>query len=56
MLHLEIEKDFAINFIGLNNFVKNKQTSGRSQDLADIQKIQKIQTGKKAPRKQKGGS
>ena len=56
MLRLEIENDFAINYIGLNDFVKNKQASGRSQDLADIQQIQKIQTAKKVPRKRKRGS
>jgi hypothetical protein len=56
MLQLEIENDFAINYIGLNDFVKNKRASGRSQDLADIQEIQKIQTGKKVSRKRKGGS
>ena len=56
MLRLEIENDFTINYIGLNDFVKNKQASGRSQDLADIQEIQKLKTGKKATRKKRGGT
>jgi len=38
-LHLEVENDFVINYIGLKGFVKNKQAVDRSQDLADIQEI-----------------
>ncbi|MEX6691022.1 nucleotidyltransferase [Danxiaibacter flavus] len=30
-----------INYIGLNDFLKNKEASGRSQDLVDIQEIKK---------------
>ncbi|HEY4966638.1 MAG TPA: nucleotidyltransferase [Puia sp.] len=56
MLRLEIDNDFTINYIGLNDFVKNKQASGRSQDLADIQEIQKLKAGKKVTRKKRGGS
>ena len=55
MLRLEIENDFTINYIGLNDLVKNKQASGRSQDLADIQEIQKLKTGKKVTRKKRRG-
>ena len=55
MLRLEIENDFTINYIGLKDFVKNKQASGRSQDLADIQEIQKLKAGKKVTRKKRGG-
>ena len=55
MLHLEIENDFAINYIGLNDFIKNKQASGRSQDLADIREIQKLQTIIKVSGKKRKG-
>jgi hypothetical protein len=51
MNQIKLENDFMINYIGLKDFVKNKKSSGRSQDLADIQEIKKIQGLKKAPRK-----
>ena len=51
MNQIKLENDFMINYIGLKDFVKNKKSSGRSQDLADIQEIEKIQGLKKAPRK-----
>lgn len=41
MQHLEPEPGFKINYIGLNDFIKNKQASGRSQDLSDIKEIKK---------------
>ena len=39
--------DFEISYIGLSDFIKNKQASGRSQDLADIMEIQKKQLQQK---------
>ena len=39
--------DFEISYIGLGDFIKNKQASGRSQDLADIKEIQKKQLQQK---------
>ena len=51
MNQIKLENDFMINYIGLKDFVKNKKSSGRSQDLADIHEIKKIQGLKKAPRK-----
>jgi len=51
---LALEKDFMINFIGLNDFVKNKQATGRIQDLADIQEIKKIQDAKRSSKKKRG--
>lgn len=53
-LRLEVENDFVINYIGLKDFVKNKQVTGRSQDLADIQEIKKIKPVKKISGKKKG--
>jgi hypothetical protein len=41
MNRIEIEKDIFLNYIGLNEFIKNKQASGRMQDLADIQEVKK---------------
>ena len=54
MNRVEVEKDFMINFIGLNDFVKNKQATGRMQDLADIQEIKKIKVVKKGSKKKRG--
>jgi len=53
-LRLEVENDFVINYIGLKDFVKNKQATGRSQDLVDIQEIKKIKPLKKIPGGKKG--
>jgi len=43
-----------LNYIGLNDFVKNKQASGRIQDLADIQEIKKLLDTEKIPEKKRG--
>lgn len=45
MLQMQLEDDLAINFIGLADFVKNKQASGRKQDVADIKEIKKLTAG-----------
>ena len=34
-------------FIGLDDLIKNKRTSGRKQDLADLQTLQKIRRSKR---------
>ncbi len=34
--------ELEVFFIGLQDFLRNKKASGRSQDLADIQEIKKI--------------
>jgi hypothetical protein len=54
MNQVEVEKDFIINFIGLNDFVKNKKATGRIQDLADIEEIKKMQVVKKGFKKKRG--
>jgi predicted nucleotidyltransferase len=33
---------FNVNYIGLKEFIKNKTASGRSQDIADLKEIKKI--------------
>ncbi len=53
MNHIQIETDLPINYIGLNDFVKNKLASGRKQDLADIQEIKKLLKNEKIPGKKK---
>ncbi len=40
---IELDNDLAINYIGLNDLVKNKQASARRQDLTDVKTLQKIQ-------------
>jgi predicted nucleotidyltransferase len=42
MQTLKADDDFAICYIGLNDFLKNKRASGRKQDLADIKEIKKL--------------
>jgi hypothetical protein len=54
MKSIELEKDVKVNFIGLHDFVKNKQATGRIQDLADIREIEKIQPVKKVPKRKRG--
>jgi Nucleotidyl transferase of unknown function (DUF2204) len=54
MNRIEIEKDLPLNYIGLNDFIKNKQASGRMQDLADIQEINKLPEIKKITKTKKG--
>jgi|SRR5450432_2510319 hypothetical protein len=54
MNQIYIEKDLPLNYIGLNDFIKNKQASGRIQDLADIQELKKIPEIKKIPKSKKG--
>lgn len=40
---IHLDDDLAINYIGLDDFLVNKQASGRKQDLADIREIKKLQ-------------
>ncbi len=54
MKKMQIEYDLSINYIGIDDFIKNKLASGRSQDLTDINEIQKTQGVKNTPKK-KGG-
>ncbi len=51
MNQIAIETDLLLNYIGLNDFVKNKQASGRIQDLADIQEIKKLSDKEKKQNK-----
>jgi hypothetical protein len=39
---IRLENDLILNYIGLNDFLINKQASGRKQDLADIREIKKL--------------
>jgi hypothetical protein len=39
-----LENDLILNYIGLDDFLINKQASGRKQDLADIREIKKLQS------------
>ena len=51
MNQVVIETDLLLNYIGLNDFVKNKKASGRIQDLADIQEIEKLSDKEKKQNK-----
>jgi len=55
MNRIEIETGLPLNYIGLNDFVKNKKASGRMQDLADIQEINKLLNTGKITKKKRGG-
>ena len=43
MQKIELENDFTINFIGLDDLIKNKKASARRQDLTDVKTLQKLQ-------------
>jgi predicted nucleotidyltransferase len=47
MQRIQLEDDLYVNFIGLAEFLKNKQAAGRKQDLADIKEIKKLQSAGK---------
>jgi hypothetical protein len=51
MNQIEIETDLLLNYIGIDDFVKNKQASGRIQDPADIQEIKKLSNREKKQNK-----
>ena len=40
---IHLDDDLFLNYIGLDDFLVNKQASGRKQDLADIREIKKLQ-------------
>ena len=40
---IHLDDDLFLNYIGLDDFLINKQASGRKQDLADIREIKKLQ-------------
>lgn len=41
---IHLENDLVLNYIGLDDFLVNKQASGRKQDIADIREIKKLQS------------
>ncbi len=50
----EIElEDLKVPYIGLGDFIKNKQATGRKKDLVDIQEIKKGNTASKKSNKRK---
>ncbi|TDH18516.1 hypothetical protein EXU57_23060 [Segetibacter sp. 3557_3] len=53
MQTVRLDDDLVVNYIGLNEFVRNKKASGRSQDIADIKEIQMKQLARKVPGKGK---
>ncbi len=54
MQQTKVAEDLTINFIGLAAFLKNKQASGRKQDIADIKEIKKLQQMQHTDNKKKG--
>jgi predicted nucleotidyltransferase len=36
----------AVNYIGLNDLITNKQASGRHQDITDVKELNKLKKGK----------
>ncbi|WP_449437161.1 hypothetical protein [Pedobacter steynii] len=39
---IELENNLIINYIGLNDLVKNKRASGRRQDLTDVKTLERL--------------
>lgn len=54
MQKVELDHGFKINYIGLKDFIQNKQASGRSQDLSDIKEIQRMMLNGKGGNGKKG--
>ncbi len=53
---LSIDLDgFSIDYIGLSDFIQNKQSTGRERDLADIKDLQELQKTASKERKNKKG-
>jgi hypothetical protein len=48
---IHLENDLVLNYIGLDDFLLNKQASGRKQDLADIREIKKLQSHRRDRKK-----
>ncbi len=42
-LEIELEEDFKVNYIGLDDLIKNKKSSGRMIDVADVSDLEKKQ-------------
>ena len=40
-LEIELEEDFKVNYIGLDDLIKNKKSSGRKIDVADVSDLEK---------------
>ncbi len=38
---MELEKNFMVNFIDLDNLIKNKKAAGRHKDLDDVKNLKK---------------
>lgn len=53
MQTLQLEDNLSIHFIGLADFLKNKQASGRKQDIADIKEIKKLKEKPKVTRRKR---
>jgi len=51
MQKIHLEDEIVMNYIGLDDFLINKQASGRKQDLADIKEIKKLQAVKRLLKK-----
>jgi hypothetical protein len=45
MLVIDID-GLPVNYIGLNDLIKNKQASGRKRDIADVSALNKLKKGK----------
>jgi predicted nucleotidyltransferase len=46
MLVIEVD-DLNVNYIGLNDLIKNKQVTARKQDMADLENLYKLADGSK---------
>jgi len=55
MQKIELDNDLTINYIGLNDLIKNKQASARKQDLTDVKTLQKLQKIQKISLNTKSG-
>jgi predicted nucleotidyltransferase len=54
MKTIGLDNGLELKYIGLKDFIKNKQTTGRSQDLADIKAVKKLLPKKNITPRKKG--
>jgi predicted nucleotidyltransferase len=54
MQQIVLDNNLKINYVGVGDFIKNKQACGRKQDLIDIKEIKKNLLLERRERKNKG--
>lgn len=51
---VQLESDLSVDYIGLGDLIRNKQSTGRTRDLSDVKELQAKVKEKKPVKKRKG--